>query len=114
MQYSSWKGCFSNRTPLQVMVISETDKAIAAHIVEFIPDGAARSAAGKSILALTSTYRNAVGEVQSRILPVFSEGTVTITSRNDIQWVLTEYGAAGSVLEKHTGESQSPDRPCPY
>lgn len=60
--------------------------------VNFV-QGAARSQGGKSILALTSTYSNGNGEVQSRIMPVFSAGTVTTTSRNDVQWVVTEYGA---------------------
>lgn len=56
--------------------------------------GAARSSGGKSILALTSTYGNGEGVIHSRIMPVFPAGTVTTTSRNDVQWVVTEYGAA--------------------
>ncbi|MEN6391407.1 MAG: acetyl-CoA hydrolase/transferase C-terminal domain-containing protein [Syntrophomonas sp.] len=55
--------------------------------------GAARSLGGKSILALASTYKNGEGVMESRIMPVFPAGTITSTSRNDIQWVVTEYGA---------------------
>lgn len=49
---------------------------------------------GKSILALPATRIDKEGKMHSRILPTFSEGTIVTTSRNDVQWVVTEYGAA--------------------
>lgn len=56
--------------------------------------GAARSRGGVSILAFSSTYTDGTGALQSRILPVLPEGTITTTSRNDVQLVVTEFGAA--------------------
>lgn len=60
-----------------------------AHFVQ----GAQMSKGGKSILALPSTRKDKEGIIHSRILPTFSEGTVVSTSRNDVEWVVTEYGA---------------------
>lgn len=54
--------------------------------------GAQRSKNGKSILALPSTYTDSDGTPQSRILATLPEGTVVTTSRNDVQWIVTEYG----------------------
>lgn len=48
---------------------------------------------GKSIIALPSTSVAKDGKVQSRILAMFPQGTIVSTSRNDVQWVATEYGA---------------------
>lgn len=48
---------------------------------------------GKSLIALPSTYKDKEGKVRSRIMPMFPMGTVVTTSRNDVEWVVTEYGA---------------------
>lgn len=53
--------------------------------------GAAMSKEGISILAIPSTARR--GTV-SRIVPTLAEGAAVTTSRNDIQYVVTEYGIA--------------------
>jgi acyl-CoA hydrolase len=58
--------------------------------VDFIR-GAARSKGGKPIIALPSTAKG--GEI-SRIVPVLEEGAGVVTSRGDIHYVVTEYGAA--------------------
>lgn len=57
--------------------------------VDFIR-GAARSRGGKPIIALPSTAKN--GEV-SRIVPVLKPGAGVVTSRADVHWVVTEFGA---------------------
>ena len=48
---------------------------------------------GKSLIALPSTYKDKEDKVRSRIVPMFPTGTVVTTSRNDVEWVVTEYGA---------------------
>ena len=58
--------------------------------VDFIR-GANMSDGGKSIIAMPSTAKN--GEV-SRIVPFLEKGTAVTTSRNDIQYIVTEYGIA--------------------
>lgn len=58
--------------------------------VDFVR-GAARSKNGKSIIALPSTA--AKGTV-SRIVPVLDLGASVTTSRNDVDYVVTEYGIA--------------------
>ena len=58
--------------------------------VDFIR-GAARSHGGKAILALPSTAKG--GEF-SRIQAYFEEGAGVVTSRGDVQYVVTEYGIA--------------------
>lgn len=50
--------------------------------------------AGKSIIAIRSTYTDREGRVHSRIRPWLEEKTVVTTGRNDIGYVVTEYGAA--------------------
>lgn len=52
--------------------------------------GAARSRGGKPILALPSTARD--GTV-SRIVSVLDQGAGVVTTRGDVHWVVTEYGA---------------------
>ncbi|MGE5381451.1 MAG: acetyl-CoA hydrolase/transferase family protein [Methylocystaceae bacterium] len=47
---------------------------------------------GRSIIALPSTYTNH-GEIKSRIVDMLPRGTAVSTSRNDVQWIVTEYGA---------------------
>ena len=53
--------------------------------------GAARSKGGKPIIALPST---ALGGTISRIVPVLDLGAGVTTSRNDVHYVVTEYGVA--------------------
>lgn len=52
--------------------------------------GAARSKEGKPILALPATAK--AGAV-SRIVSCLDEGAGVVTSRGDVHWVVTEYGA---------------------
>jgi len=58
--------------------------------VDFIR-GAARSQGGRPVLALPSTARR---DTISRIVPVLDEGAGVVTSRGDVHWVVTEFGAA--------------------
>ncbi len=58
--------------------------------VDFIR-GAARSKQGKPIIALPSTAR---GGTISRITPCLTEGAGVVTTRGDVRYVVTEYGAA--------------------
>ncbi len=58
--------------------------------VDFIR-GASRSRGGRPIIALPSTAKD--GEV-SRICDTLTEGSGVVTSRGDVHWVVTEYGAA--------------------
>ncbi|NLM96088.1 MAG: acetyl-CoA hydrolase/transferase family protein, partial [Halanaerobiaceae bacterium] len=53
--------------------------------------GAVRSKGGKSIIALKSTAHN--GE-RSTIVPVLSQGAVVTTGKNDVDYIVTEYGIA--------------------
>ncbi len=53
--------------------------------------GASRSRGGKPIIALPSTA--AKGKA-SRIVSVLSPGAGVVTTRADVRWVITEYGAA--------------------
>jgi acyl-CoA hydrolase len=50
-----------------------------------------RSRGGKAIIVLPST---AVGGTISRIVPVLSPGTHVSTSKNDVNYVVTEHGVA--------------------
>jgi 4-hydroxybutyrate CoA-transferase len=58
--------------------------------VDFIR-GAAMSKGGKSIIAMPSTAGH--GKF-SRIVPMLDEGAAVTTSRNDIHYVVTEFGIA--------------------
>ena len=58
--------------------------------VDFIR-GAARSRGGVPIIAMPSTAAN--GSI-SRISAVFQAGAGVVTTRGDVHWVVTEYGAA--------------------
>jgi ribosomal protein S18 acetylase RimI-like enzyme len=58
--------------------------------VDFIR-GAARSLGGRSIIALPSTAKN--GTV-SRIVPTLTEGAGVVTTRADVDTIVTEYGIA--------------------
>jgi len=71
--------------------------------VDFIR-GAARSRGGKAIIAMPSTARN--GQV-SRIVPHLTEGAGVVTTRGDVHYVVTEYGAAylhGKSIRERTLE----------
>lgn len=58
--------------------------------VDFVR-GAAMSRGGRSIIAMPSTAKH--GTV-SRIVPFITEGGVVTTTRNDIHYIVTEYGCA--------------------
>jgi acyl-CoA hydrolase/GNAT superfamily N-acetyltransferase len=58
--------------------------------VDFVR-GAARSRAGRAIIALCSTAK---GGAVSRIVPALEEGAGVVTSRGDVRFVVTEYGVA--------------------
>ncbi len=58
--------------------------------VDFVR-GAKRSKGGRSFIALPSTAKN--GEI-SKIVPVLSPGAGVVTTRADVQNVVTEYGVA--------------------
>ena len=57
--------------------------------VDFIR-GSARSKGGKPIIALASTAKERCGP---RITPFLDHGAGVVTSRADVHWVVTEYGA---------------------
>ena len=60
--------------------------------------GAQMSKGGKSIIAMHSTYKAKDEEgnevLRSKIVPFLHEGAVVTTSRNDTDYVVTEYGIA--------------------
>lgn len=58
--------------------------------VDFVR-AANRSNGGKAFIVLPSTAKN---DTVSRIAPVLSPGTHVTTSKNDINYVVTEYGVA--------------------
>ena len=58
--------------------------------VDFVT-GASISKGGKAIIALPSTAKN---ETVSRITPRLAEGAGVVTSRGNVQYVVTEYGIA--------------------
>ncbi len=58
--------------------------------VDFVK-GAALSQGGKSIIAMPST---AAQKRISRIVPILDEGAAVTTSRNDVHYIVTEYGIA--------------------
>jgi acyl-CoA hydrolase len=71
--------------------------------VDFIR-GAARSKGGLPIITLPATAKN--GAV-SRIVPALHPGAGAVTSRGDVHWVITEYGAAylhGKCLRERVEE----------
>jgi 4-hydroxybutyrate CoA-transferase len=57
--------------------------------VDFIR-GAARSNGGRPIIALPSSAKDGT---LSRITPTLAEGSGVVTTRGDVHWVVTEYGA---------------------
>lgn len=58
--------------------------------VDFIR-GAARSKGGLPIIAFLSTAKN---DTISRIVPMLNEGAGVVTTRNDVHFVVSEYGVA--------------------
>jgi 4-hydroxybutyrate CoA-transferase len=58
--------------------------------VDFVR-GASRSSGGKAIIALPSTAKE--GSI-SRIVPTLTPGAGVTTTRNDVHFIVTEYGAA--------------------
>ena len=58
--------------------------------VDFVR-GASRSKGGKPIIALPST---AAGDTYSRVVPYLKQGAGVVTSRGDVRYIVTEYGAA--------------------
>jgi len=71
--------------------------------VDFIR-GAARSKGGLPIIAFTSTAKG--GKV-SRIVPMLTPGAGVVTSRNDVHYIVTEYGVAslhGKTVRQRVAE----------
>ena len=67
--------------------------------------GAKKSKGGKSIIALKSTYTDKEGVLHSKIVPTFPLGTIVTTSRNDVEYIVSEYGVANlryESIEKRT------------
>ncbi len=60
--------------------------------------GSYLSQGGKAILAFNSTYIDENKERKSRIMPALPYGTIVSTSRNDVQYIVTEYGVANLRL----------------
>ncbi|MCA9973172.1 MAG: butyryl-CoA:acetate CoA-transferase, partial [Anaerolineales bacterium] len=58
--------------------------------IDFIR-GAARSKGGLPIIAFQATAR---GGAVSRVVPTLYEGSGVVTTRNDVHFVVTEYGVA--------------------
>ncbi|HKY53614.1 MAG TPA: acetyl-CoA hydrolase/transferase C-terminal domain-containing protein [Anaerolineales bacterium] len=56
--------------------------------------GAARSKGGKPIIALPSVTVTGAGQRFSRIVPTLKPGAGVVTTRNDVHYVVTEYGVA--------------------
>lgn len=61
--------------------------------VDFIR-GAAMSEGGKAIIAMPSVTVKKDGRIISKIVPLLDEGAAVTTSRNDVDYVVTEYGIA--------------------
>lgn len=60
--------------------------------VDFVR-GACQSRGGKSFIAFASTV-NVKGNIQSKIRPTLTPGAVCTTSKNDVDYIVTEYGLA--------------------
>ena len=56
--------------------------------------GAQMSPGGKSIIAMHSTYSATDAVLHSKIVPFLARGAAVTTSRNDTDYVVTEYGIA--------------------
>ena len=60
--------------------------------VDFVR-GACQSRGGKSFIAFASTV-NVKGNIQSKIRPTLAPGAICTTSKNDVDYIVTEYGLA--------------------
>lgn len=60
--------------------------------VDFV-QGAWMSKGGKSFLCLESTFVDKKGQRQSKITPQLYPGSYVTTTRTDVHWIVTEYGA---------------------
>ncbi|NYB74707.1 acetyl-CoA hydrolase/transferase family protein [Sedimentibacter hydroxybenzoicus DSM 7310] len=58
--------------------------------VDFVR-GAAKSNGGKSIIAIQSTAKN---ETITKIKPILTAGSIVTTPRNEVDYIVTEYGVA--------------------
>lgn len=56
--------------------------------------GAARSKGGKPIIALPATVTTSAGQTLTRIVPTLKQGAGVVTTRNDVHYVVTEFGVA--------------------
>ncbi len=54
--------------------------------------GAYLSKGGKSFVCLSSTFKTKSGELQSRIKPTLSEGSIVTDTRANTHYIVTEYG----------------------
>nr|WP_315023153.1 acetyl-CoA hydrolase/transferase C-terminal domain-containing protein [uncultured Aminipila sp.] len=61
--------------------------------VDFIR-GAAMAEDGKSIIAMPSFTKKKDGQILSKIVPFLDEGAAVTTSRNDVDYIITENGIA--------------------
>lgn len=68
------------------------------------------SRGGKAIIVLPSTARN---DTISRIVPPLSPGTHVSTSKNDVDYVVTEYGVTQLRGKSATQRAARTDRHCP-
>jgi len=67
--------------------------------------GAARSKGGKPIIALPSSGTNRAGERYSRIVGMLRPGSGVVTTRNDVHYIVTEFGVAnlyGKTIRQRT------------
>ena len=77
--------------------------------------GARMSPGGKSFLVLESTTENADGVMISRIVTAFPPGAVVTTPRSDVDYIVTEYGAAhlrGKTIQSRAKEMISIAHPA--
>lgn len=56
--------------------------------------GAFKSNGGKGLICLNSTYKDKSGNMKSRIVPYFSQGTIVTCPRSLTHYVVTEFGIA--------------------
>jgi 4-hydroxybutyrate CoA-transferase len=61
--------------------------------------GAKMSKGGKRILALASTYTDKDGKLKSKLLPTLPEGSIVTTSRNEQEYIVTEFGVINIALD---------------
>ena len=57
-------------------------------------EGAIHSKDGKSIIAMASSGTNRAGERYSKIKSILTPGSIVTMSRNNIDYIVTEYGIA--------------------